>query len=42
MTTPSLRSLRIKKYKFSLRLFLFLKSVSAIFNIVFNLYQINV
>ncbi|MDT8652491.1 hypothetical protein RRJ00_26290, partial [Escherichia coli] len=28
MTTPSWRSLRIKKYQFSLRLFLFLNAVS--------------
>ncbi|VEB50858.1 diguanylate cyclase [Salmonella enterica subsp. enterica] len=31
MTTPSWRSLRIKKYQFSLRLFLFLNAVSALF-----------
>lgn len=42
MTTPSWRSLRIKKYQFSLRLFLFLNAVSALFTLVFPLYQINV
>ncbi|HCC0887497.1 TPA: diguanylate cyclase [Salmonella enterica] len=41
MTTPSWRSLRIKKYQFSLRLFLFLNAVSALFTLVFPLYQIN-
>ncbi|WP_171922489.1 GGDEF domain-containing protein [Salmonella bongori] len=42
MTTPSWRLLRIKKYQFSLRLFLFLNAVSALFTLIFPLYQINV
>nr|VUD26558.1 diguanylate cyclase [Salmonella sp. NCTC 7297] len=42
MTTPSWRSLRVKKYQLSLRLFLFLNAVSALFTLVFPLYQINV